>query len=429
MKNQVTGSLLAEKMEVTMWPLERIIPYPRNARKIPPEAVDKVAASIREFGWRVPIVVDKNGVIICGHTRLLAARKLGLREAPVHVAANLTPAQVRAYRLLDNRSHEETSWDEDLLGLELLDLKGMGVDLDLTGFNMDEIDNFLANAEGGTVGLTDDDAAPELSETAITVPGDSWTVGDHRVLCADATQIENIEKVMNGSLADLVFSDPPYNVGYGGGPDKHGRKRRRIANDDLGLGFGEFLHAACRNMLEVTKGSLYICMSSSEIDTLKKAFIDAGGHWSTFVIWAKNTFTLGRSDYQRQYEPMLYGWKEGTDHFWCGARDQGDVWFVDKPRVNEFHPTQKPVELIERAIRNSSKGRDTILDPFAGSGSTLIACEKTGRHARLIELDPRYVDCTVQRWQAWSGKTATLDGDGRLFDEIAAERLQLAAGG
>jgi DNA modification methylase len=424
MKTKVAASLFAEKMEVTMWPLERIIPYARNARKIPPEAVDKVAASIREFGWRVPIVVDKNGVIICGHTRLLAARKLGLREAPVHVAANLTPAQVRAYRLLDNRSHEETSWDENLLGLELLDLKGMGVDLDLTGFNLDEIDSFLANAEGSRVGLTDDDSAPELPETAVTVSGDCWTVGDHRVLCADATEIQSIEKVMDGGLADLVFSDPPYNVAYGGGPDKHGRKRRRIANDDLGLGFGEFLYAACRNMLEVTKGSLYICMSSSEIDTLKKAFTDAGGHWSTFVIWAKNTFTLGRSDYQRQYEPMLYGWKEGTDHFWCGARDQGDVWFVDKPRVNEFHPTQKPVELVERAIRNSSKGRDTVLDPFGGSGSTMIACEKTGRQARLVELDPRYVDCAVQRWQAWSGKTATLDADGRTFNEIAAERLR-----
>jgi DNA modification methylase len=424
MRSKAAASPMVTTMLVTMWLLERIIPYVRNARKIPPEAVDKVAASIREFGWRVPIVVDKDGVIICGHTRLLAARKLGLREAPVHVADNLTPVQVRAYRLLDNRSHEETSWDADLLGLELLDLKGLGVDLDLTGFNTDELDRFLANAQG-TTGLTDEDDAPELPETAVTVSGDCWSLGaNHRILCGDSTRMEFIERVMAGSLADMVFCDPPFNVDYSGGPAKHGRGRRKIANDNLGLAFEQFLLDACRNMLEVTKGALYICMSSSEIDTLKKAFTDAGGHWSTFVIWAKNAFTLGRSDYQRQYEPILYGWREGTDHFWCGARDQGDVWFVDKPRVNELHPTQKPVELVERAIRNSSKGRDIILDAFGGSGSTLIACEKSGRHARLIELDARYVDCSVERWQSFTGKQATLEGDGRPFSEIAAERLR-----
>jgi DNA modification methylase len=410
-------------MKITLWVLSKIVPYAKNARKITPEAVDKVAASIQEFGWRVPIVVDKDGVIICGHTRLLAAQKLGLCQAPVHVADNLTRAQVRAYRLLDNRSHEETTWDKDLLGLELLDLKGMGVDLELTGFDSNEIDDLLADMEGGP-GLTDDNAAPELSETAVSMAGDCWILGaNHRVLCGDATQIESLEKVMKSGLADLCFTDPPFNVDYRGGPGNQGRSRRRIANDNLGLGFEQFLYEACRNMLEVTKGSLYVCMSSSEIDTLKKVFLDAGGHWSTFVIWAKNTFTLGRSDYQRQYEPILYGWKEGTDHFWCGARDQGDIWFIDKPRVNELHPTQKPVELIERALRNSSKGRDTILDPFGGSGSTLIACEKTGRQARLIELDARYVDVIVKRWQGFTGKKATLEGDARTFDEIAAVRL------
>ena len=410
-----------------MWRLEKIIPYARNARKIPQAAIDKVAASIKEFGWRQPIVVDREGIVICGHTRLLASRQLGLREAPVHVADNLTPAQVRAYRLLDNRSHQETSWDEDLLGLELLDLKGMGVDLDLTGFNLDEIDTFLAKAEG-TTGLIDDDAAPALEETAVSVPGDCWLLGKaHRVLCGDSTQMKNLERVLDGSLADMVFCDPPFNVNYLGGPDRHGRSRRPIANDNLGLGFEQFLYDACRHMLEVTKGALYICMSSSEIDTLKRAFTGAGGHWSTFVIWAKNTFTLGRSDFQRQYEPILYGWKEGADHFWCGARDQGDVWFIDKPRVNDLHPTQKPIALVERAIRNSSKGRDIVLDGFGGSGSTLIACEKSGRQTRVIELDPKYVDCTVRRWQTWTGKTATLEGDGRTFDEVAAERLQATA--
>jgi DNA modification methylase len=186
-------------------------------------------------------------------------------------------------------------------------------------------------------------------------------------------------------------------------------KKRKIANDNLGVGFEQFLRDACVNILAVTKGAIYICMSSSELHTLHRAFTEAGGHWSTFVIWAKNTFTMGRSDYQRQYEPILYGWKDGTDHFWCGARDQGDVWFVKKPVANDLHPTMKPVELVDRAIRNSSKSRDTVLDPFGGSGTTLIACEKAGRQARLIELEPNYCDVIVARWQDFTGKQAQLE--------------------
>jgi DNA modification methylase len=414
-----------KEMRVTLWPLNKIIPFSRNARKIPPQAVDKVAASIREFGWRVPIVVDKEGVIICGHTRLLAAQKLELKEAPVHVAEDLTPTQVRAYRLLDNRSHEESGWDVDLLGLELLDLKGMGVDLDLTGFNLEEIDELLSRVDAPG-GLTDPDAVPDVPDVAVSSSGDLWALDHHRLLCGDATSLASVEQVLAGGLADMVFCDPPFNVDYHGGPTKQGRSRRSIANDNLGLGFAQFLFDACRNLLDVSKGALYICMSSSEIDTLKKAFTEAGGHWSTFVIWAKNTFTLGRSDYQRQYEPILYGWKEGTDHYWCGARDQGDVWLVNKPVANDLHPTQKPVELVERAIRNSSKSRDTVLDAFGGSGTTLIACEKSGRQACLIELDPTYVDTTIARWQAFTGHEAVLESTGRTFGEVADARAAAA---
>jgi hypothetical protein len=315
-------------MKVTMWPLDRIRPCVRNARKIPPQAVDKVAASIHEFGWRQPIVVDKDGVIIVGHVRLLAAQKLSLNEAPVHVAHNLTPAQVRAYRLLDNRSHEETAWDDDLLGLELLDLKGLGFDLDLTGFNLNEIDDLLARAEG-TDGLTDPDSVPEVPEDPVSQVGDLWVLGNHRILCGDATSLSAGERVLGGELADMVFTDPPYNVGYRQPSVRSGRAGRKIANDNLGAAFEQFLSDACLNLLEVSAGAIYICMSSSEIDTLRRVFTEAGGHWSTFVIWAKNTFTLGRSDYQRQYEPILYGWREGGEHYWCGARDQGDVWNVN----------------------------------------------------------------------------------------------------
>jgi DNA modification methylase len=403
-------------MIITIWSLEKIIPYARNARKIPVAAVDKVAGSIQEFGWRQPIVVDGKGVIICGHTRLLAARKLGLQQAPVHVAENLTPAQVRAYRLLDNRSHEETTWDADLLGLELLDLQGMGVNLDLTGFNTDELDEYLKRGSGE--GLCDEDAAPELAESAVTMPGEQWVLGPHLLLCGDATERASYEKVMGGERADLTFTDPPYGVDYEGKT----KKKLKLQNDNLGSQFAGFLRAACENFLSVTDGAVYVCMSSSELDTLKAAFQAAGGHWSTFLIWAKNAFTLGRSDYQRQYEPILYGWAEGKPHYWCGARDQGDVWFIDRPAVNNLHPTMKPVALIERAIGNSSRKGATVLDPFAGSGSTLIACVKTGRRARLIELEGRYVDAAVKRWQDFSGAEAVLEGDGRSFAEIAAER-------
>ena len=195
----------------------------------------------------------------------------------------------------------------------------------------------------------------------------------------------------------------------------------------LGDGFGAFLQDACINILTVTKGAVYIAMSSSELHTLQAAFTAAGGKWSTFIIWAKNTFTLGRADYQRQYEPILYGWPSGSEHYWCGARDQGDVWFFDKPIKNDLHPTMKPVALIERAIRNSSKRRDIVLDPFGGSGSTLIAAEKTGRQARLVELDPRYVDVIVRRWQDWTSGSAVLEDDGRPFAELLAERPSPAA--
>ena len=255
------------------------------------------------------------------------------------------------------------------------------------------------------------------------MPGDLWILGEHRLLCGDATIAADIERVLAGGLADMVFTDPPYNVDYTGKT----AEKLKIRQDALGAKFYQFLRDASANMLAVCKGAIYICMSSSELHTLYQAFSDAGGHWSTFVIWAKHHFTLGRSDYQRQYEPILYGWRKGVDHFWCGARDQGDVWFIKRPVANLQHPTMKPVELVERAIRNSSKTRDTILDPFGGSGTTMIACEKSGRQARLIELDPKYCDVAVVRWQAFTGQEARHESDGKSYSELAAERNSVAA--
>ena len=414
-------------MKVQQINIDRVIPYARNPRKNE-AAVAKVAASIAEFGWRQPIVVDKQMVVVAGHTRLEAAKRLNFDKVPVHVAEGLTPAQAHAYRLMDNRSAQEAEWDEELLALELQDLKLDDLELELTGFDLDEIDRLLAGVLDEAEGNIDDDEVPDLADDPITKPGDLWVLGDHRLLCGDATVLTDVERVLDGGLADLTFCDPPYNVDYGNrAKDKMRGKNRRIMNDNLGEGFYRLLYNACVNILTVTKGAAYICMSSSELHTLQKAFVEAGGHWSTFVIWAKNTFTLGRADYQRQYEPILYGWKEGTDHFWCGARDQGDVWFVDKPRKNDLHPTMKPVALVERAVRNSSKSRDTVLDPFGGSGTTLIACAKTGRQARLLEMDPRYVDVIVRRWQEFTGKDVVLDGDGKIFSELIAERTATAA--
>jgi DNA modification methylase len=420
------------ELQVERWPVERLIPYARNARTHSESQVAQVAASIAEFGFVNPILVGPDGVIIAGHARLLAARKLRLTEVPVLVLGHLTETQRRALVLADNRLALDAGWDEEMLKVELESLREDGFDLDIVGFTDEEIEDLLRDPEQVVEGNTDEDTAPELPEAAVTVPGDVWVLGEHRVLCGDSTQMEAVERVLAGGLADMVFTDPPYNVNYGATmKDKlrgqKGRKPRKIANDNLGADFEQFLRDACVNILAVTKGAIYICMSSSELHTLHRTFTEAGGHWSTFVIWAKNTFTMGRSDYQRQYEPVLYGWKEGTDHFWCGARDQGDVWFIKKPVANDLHPTMKPVELVDRALRNSSKSRDTVLDPFGGSGSTLIACERSGRQARLIEMEPKYCDVIIRRWQEYSGKQAVLESDGRAFKDLAVERLHLAA--
>ncbi len=415
-------------LQVARWPVERLIPYARNSRTHSDEQVAQIAASIAEFGWTSPILTGSDGIIIAGHARLQAARKLGMTEVPVIVLDHLNETQRRALVLADNRLAMNAGWDEAMLHVELDALREDDFDISLLGFGDEEIEALLAEPGEAVAGKTDENAVPETPETAVTLPGDVWLLGEHRVLCGDSTQIEAVEKVLAGGLADMTFTDPPYNVNYGATmKDKlRGKSHRKIANDNLGDGFEQFLRDACANILTVTKGAIYICMSSSELHTLQKAFRDSGGHWSTFVIWAKNTFTMGRADYQRQYEPILYGWKEGSQHFWCGARDQGDVWFVNKPVKNDIHPTMKPVELVERAIRNSSKSRDTVLDPFGGSGSTLIACERTGRQARLIELEPNYCDVIVQRYQNHCGNSAVLEGDGRSFDEIAAERKPVA---
>ena len=410
-------SQLVETVE--RWPLDRLIPHARNARTHSEDQIAQIAGSIAEFGFVNPVLVGDDGVIVAGHGRVLAARKLGLAHAPVIVLSHLTPTQRRALMIADNRIAQNAGWDDEMLAAELAALRDEDVDLGMLGFDEGELDRLLdGTAEDGE----DADEAPEPPTDPVSRPGDLWICGQHRVLCGDATMLSDVEVLLGGELADLCFTDPPYNVNYANGSDKkRSSKKRPILNDALGEDFGQLLYDASVNILAVTKGGVYICMSSSELDTLQKAFRAAGGHWSTFVIWAKNTFTLGRSDYQRQYEPILYGWKKGVDHYWCGARDQGDVWYIDKPVKNDLHPTMKPVELVERAIRNSSKSRDIVLDPFGGSGSTLIAAERTGRRARLVELDPKYVDVIVQRWQKITGGSASHATTGQAFSASPSE--------
>ncbi len=395
--------------EIRMVAVDTLIPYARNARTHNDAQVAQIAASIAEYGWTNPILTDGERGVIAGHGRLMAARKLGLKEVPVIELAHLTPEQKKAYILADNRIAENAGWDQELLKLELAELQAADYDLSIMGFTDEEIDDLLnPQDEGG--GLTEDDAIPEPPVDPVSRLGDLWILGNHRLLCGDSTVLSDVERLMGGQLADMAFTDPPYNVDYGNSAkDKMRGKDRRILNDALGDGFYKFLYDACLNLIIMTKGACYVCMSSSELHTLQKAWLDAGGKWSTFVIWAKNSFTLGRADYQRQYEPILYGWKQGSDHFWCGDRDQADVWFYNKPRVNDLHPTMKPVELVERAVKNSSKSRDIVLDLFGGSGTTAIACEKTNRHARLMELDPKFVDVIVKRWEDFTGKKAVLE--------------------
>ena len=411
--------------------VEELIPYAKNARTHTEAQIAQIAASILEFGFTNPILIDGEKGIIAGHGRLMAAKKLGMKEVPVVVLDHLSLAQKKAYIIADNKLAELAGWDEELLAQELADLKDEDYNLDLIGFSDQEIENLLAGLhEDGDADK--DNHIPELQETPLSKVGDIWILGKHKVFCGDSCNRESFKNLLGEELVDMTFTDPPYNVNYGNtmkdnlvnkGNSKGGKTytnasgKRTILNDNLGEDFESFLHASCKNMIEITKGAIYVCMSSSELHTLQKAFQDAGGHWSTFIIWAKNTFTLGRADYQRQYESILYGWKKGNDHYWCEARNQGDVWFFNKPLKNDLHPTMKPVELIERAVLNSSKTDDIVLDAFGGSGSTLIACEKLNRRCRMIELDPKYVDVIIRRWQEYTGNKAKHFVTGEFFDD------------
>jgi len=403
-------------LQIEQWPVNDLTPYSNNARTHSDDQVQQIANSISEFGFVSPILVGSDKTIIAGHGRLMAAKQLNMAEVPVIVLDHLSEQQRQALVIADNQITLQGGWDEELLAQEIQALDDLDFDLELLGFDEKELNGLLEPI----VDESNEDEIPEDSDVVISKLGDLWLLGKHRLLCGDSTKQDDLNTVLDGQLADMAFLDPPYNIDYGNTVrNKIRGNNNKILNDNLGDKFYQFLLDACTGVVSTTKGCIYIAMSSSELDTLKRAFVDAGGKWSTFIIWAKNHFTMGRSDYQRQYEPMLYGWKDGNDHYWCGDRNQSDIWFVDKPARNDLHPTMKPVALVERAIRNSSKTDDTVLDTFGGSGTTLIACEKTNRQARLVELDPKYVDVIIKRWQEYSGKDAIHSESQKTYNELS----------
>jgi DNA modification methylase len=404
-----------------MWPIDRPKANPDNARLHPAEHVQQIANSVVTHKLNRPILADENDVILAGEGLWQALRLLGYELVPVQVLRHLTETQKRTFLIADNQLAANSSWDDETLRLTVQKLEQELVDLNVLGFSPRELDRILADlAPEDLVGDPED--VPEVPMLTVTVPGDLWILGRHRVLCEDSLVGGNVEQVLGGQSVSMTFCDPPYNCNY-----FQKSRGKKIANDNLGPAFQEFLERACAQILAVTKGAIYICMSSAEIHTLARAFKSAGGHWSTYIVWSKDRFTLGRSDYQRQFELILYGWKEGAEHFWSGARNEGDVWCVPKPKSNRLAPTMKPVALVERAIRNSSQRGELVLDLFGGGGSTLIACEKSGRRAAVVELETKYVDVIVNRWQNYTQQTARLESDGRSFEAVANERLLAAA--
>lgn len=377
--------------------IESLIPYARNSRTHSDSQVAQIAASIKEFGFTNPVLIDGDGGIIAGHGRVMAARKLKLAEVPCIRLGHLTETQKRAYVIADNKLAMNSGWDNEMLKLEFAELTDEGFDLDLIGFSEEELAEILKDPEQLTEGLTDEDATPELPEEPTTKVGDIYILGNHRLMCGDSTSIDAVDKLMCGQKADMVFTDPPYGVDYKG------------INNDSRDGLEDLLRAAFGNYLASSKSgaSIYCFHSDRCADVFHKVFREFF-HFSSMIIWAKNSLTLSQTDYQSQHEPCLYGWMDNGKHSWYSDRKQTSVWRFDKERV-EGHTTPKPVALVEKAVNNSSKGGDAILDLFGGSGSTLIACEKIGRHARVMELDPKYCDVIVKRWEDFTGKKAVLE--------------------
>jgi DNA modification methylase len=408
--------------------IELLIPYANNARTHSDAQVAQIAASIREFGFTNPVLTSDDNTIIAGHGRVMAARKLGLTQVPVIRLSHLSETQRKAYILADNKLALNAGWDDNLLSIELADLKDLGFDTDLTGFSADEIAALMPVEV--TEGLTDEDEVPEAPIDPVTKLGDVWLLGKHRLMCGDSTSIEAFDQLMAGERADMIFTDPPYGMSYGGGraagdhalDKKTGgvkiKSHGMILNDDLQ---GEDLIALVRDAIATSTasmkegGALYACFTWRTYAEFEAGLESCGHKVKACIVWDKKSIGLGNSNYRPQHEFIFYCGGQ-----WYGDKSESDVWYLSRGNTGAYvHPTQKPVELIERAIDNSSKRGDLIIDCFGGSGSTLVACEKTGRQARLMELDPKYCDVIVKRWQDFTGKQATLEATGDTFSQLS----------
>jgi DNA modification methylase len=398
-----------------------------------------VARSINEFGWTNPILVDKECVVIAGHARLEAAKSLGLTEVPTIELGHLTPAQVKAYIIADNRLAELAGWDEALLRAEFLDLQLDGYDLSSTGFDSEEIERIIALDQAETkAGLTAPDEVGEAPEDPVSTTGDLWVLGPHRVLCGDSTKAADVDHLMNGQMADLLFTDPPYGVSYANknkylnNTDRGHRIQKQIKNDALTEeDCIKLWVAAFKEAIRVSKegAPFYACSASGPLQRhMLESLTTAGWRTQMGLVWVKNNHVLGRMDYQAKHEMLFYGWQEGGSHPWYGDRSQMSVLFVDRPMKADMHPTMKPVALVEIAVRNSSKRGDIVLDLFGGSGSTLIAADRLNRSAYLCELEGTYTDVIVQRWQAFTGRDAVLESTGKTFKEMAVNRGKVPKG-
>ena len=397
--------------------VDELIPYARNAKQHSESQVAQIAASIKEFGFTNPILTDADNGIIAGHGRLMAAQKLGFDKVPTIELAHLSETQKRAYILADNKLAELAGWDNDMLSINFAELSNDGFDLSLTGFSDEEIDAITPQQVND--GLTDPDETPEVTEKVVSTLRDIWVLGKHRLMCGDSTIIDDVNNLMYGAQADMLITDPPYNVAYVGKT----KDALIIKNDSMSDGsFRQFLRDAFVTASTVMKPGavFYIWHADSAGLNFRAACHDAELTVRQCLIWNKSSIVMGRQDYHWKHEPCLYGWKDGAGHLWASDRKQTTILNFDRPQRNGEHPTMKPVALFEYQLLNNTKGGDIVLDSFGGSGTTMIACEKNGRHARLMELDPKYCDVIIKRWQNFTGKDAIHAESGKTFNSMVA---------
>lgn len=409
---------MKNKPKIEILKTDSLIPYARNSRTHSEAQVAQIAGSIREFGFTNPVLIDAENGIIAGHGRIMAAQKLGLAEVPCIRLDHLTETQRKAYVIADNKLALNSGWDDSMLALELAELQDDNFDLSLTGFDESELADLLAET---IEGKTDPDEVQEPPVDPVTVRGDVWVMGKHRLLCGDSTSIDDLRKLCGEQDVDMWLTDPPYNVAYEGKT----KDALTIQNDSMtDDSFRTFLRDAYVAADAVMKQGavFYIWHADSEGYNFRGAAHDAGWKVRQCLIWKKSTMVMGRQDYHWKHEPCLYGWKEGAGHLWATDRKQTTILEFEKPSRNGEHPTMKPVALFEYQMLNNTKGGDIVLDSFGGSGTTMIAAEKNGRIARIMELDPKYCDVIVKRWQDFAGKQAIHEASGKTFDEMKEQQ-------